>query len=85
VRDGHLYHHILDPRTGYPARGAHGVTLVAPSAEAVNGLGPAIMVLGRAAGEKLIAAAPGVEGLVVTPEGEVWMSRGLRARWLPAR
>lgn len=85
VRDGNLYHHILDPRTGYPARGAHGVTLVAASAEAVNGLGPAIMVLGRAAGEKLIAAAPGVEGLVVTRDGEVWMSRGLRARWVPAR
>jgi thiamine biosynthesis lipoprotein len=81
VREGRRYHHILDPRTGYPAEGAHGVTLVGASAEAVNGLGPAIMVLGRAAGEKLIAAA-GVEGVIV--EREVWISGGLRARWLPA-
>ncbi len=85
VRDGKRYHHILDPRTGYPAEGAHGVTLVAPSAAAVNGLGPAIMVLGRAAGEKLVAATPGVEGVIVGPSGEVWMSRGLAARWRSAQ
>lgn len=83
VRDGRRFHHILDPRTGYPAAGARAVTLVAPSAEAVNGLGPAIMVLGAAAGRKLIAATPGVEGLIVGPGGELWTSRGLR--WLPAR
>jgi thiamine biosynthesis lipoprotein len=85
IREGRRYHHILDPRTGYPAEGAHGVTLVGPGAEAVNGLGPAIMVLGRAAGEKLIADAPGVEGVIVGRDGEVWMSHGLRAHWLPAR
>jgi thiamine biosynthesis lipoprotein len=83
VRDGKRFHHVLDPRTGYPAEGARAVTLVAPSAEAVNGLGPAIMVLGAAAGQKLIAATPGVEGLIVGRGGELWRSRGLR--WLPAR
>lgn len=83
VRDGKRFHHVLDPRTGYPAEGARAVTLVAPSAEAVNGLGPAIMVLGAAAGQKLIAATPGVEGLIVGRGGELWSSRGLR--WLPAR
>jgi thiamine biosynthesis lipoprotein len=82
VRDGKRYHHILDPRTGHPAEGARGVTLVGPSAEALNGLGPAIMVLGSAAGQKLIAATPGVEGLIVGADGKLWMSRGLRARWL---
>lgn len=84
VRGGKRYHHILDPRTGYPAEGARGVTLVAPSAEAVNGLGPAIMVLGLAAGQKLIGATPGVEGLIVDPKGEPWISPGLRPRWVPA-
>jgi thiamine biosynthesis lipoprotein len=82
VREGKRYHHVLDPRTGYPAEGARGVTLVGSSAEALNGLGPAIMVLGSAAGQKLIAATPGVEGLIVGAAGELWMSRGLRARWL---
>lgn len=83
VRDGRRFHHILDPRTGYPAEGARGVTLVGPSAEAVNGVGPAIMVLGTQAGQKLIAATPGVEGLIVGRDGKLWTSRGLR--WLPMR
>jgi thiamine biosynthesis lipoprotein len=77
VLDGRRYHHILDPRTGYPAQGARGVTLVGPAA-AVNGLGPAIMVLGIDAGKKLIAESPGVEGLIVGARGELWRSPGLR-------
>jgi thiamine biosynthesis lipoprotein ApbE len=40
------------------------------------------MVLGSAAGQKLIAATPAVEGLIVGADGKLWMSRGLRARWL---
>jgi thiamine biosynthesis lipoprotein len=82
-RGGRRFHHILDPRTGYPAQGARGVTLVGPSAESVNGLGPAIMVLGAQAGRKLIGATPGVEGLIVDARGELWTSSGLELR--PAR
>jgi len=76
-RDGRRYHHILDPRTGYPAQGARGVTLVAQKPEAVNGLGPAIMVLGLQAGKKLVAAS-NAEALIVDANGELWMSPGLR-------
>lgn len=76
-RDGRRYHHILDPRTGYPAQGARGVTLVAQEPEAVNGLGPAIMVLGLQAGKKLVAASS-AEALIVDAKGELWMSPGLR-------
>jgi thiamine biosynthesis lipoprotein len=82
-RDGRRFHHILDPRTGYPAEGVRGVTLVGPSAEAVNGLGPAIMVLGAHAGKKLVAANAGIEGLIVDARGELWTSSGLGLR--PAR
>jgi FAD:protein FMN transferase len=78
-------HHIIDPRTGQPSQGARGVTLVGPSAESVNGLGVAIMVLSAAAGQALIADAPGVEGLIVDRDGALWMSPGLGARWIAPR
>jgi FAD:protein FMN transferase len=78
VRDGQRYHHVLDPRTGYPAQGARGVTLVAQDPAAVNGLGPAIMVLGLREGKKLVGATPGAEALIVDANGELWKSPGLR-------
>lgn len=79
-RGGVRYHHILDPRTGQPARGAHGVTLVAERLEDVNGLGVAIMVLGRKEAERLAAQAPRLDMLVVDGSGGLWLSPGMRAR-----
>jgi thiamine biosynthesis lipoprotein len=79
-RGGRRYHHILDPRTGYPAEGPRGVTLVAERLEAVNGLGVAIMVLGRQEGVRLVEATPGLDALIVDRDGSVWLSEGMRAR-----
>ena len=82
-KDGRRYHHILDPRTGHPAEGPRGVSLFAEDFVAVNGLTVAIMVLGKDAGVRLIAASPGVEGMIVDRDGAVWMSAGFRARLRP--
>lgn len=71
--------HIVDPRTGGPAQGVLGVTLAGP-VDAVNGLGPAIMVLGAAAGKKLVADSPGVDALLVDGSGELWLSPGMARR-----
>jgi len=84
VMDGKRYHHILDPRTGYPAQGPRHVTLVAEKLELVNGYGTAIMVLGTVVGKKLIADSPGLEGLIVNGGGSLWVSPGLSAHFTPA-
>jgi thiamine biosynthesis lipoprotein len=80
VRDGRRYHHILDPRTGYPSAGPRGVTLVAERLEAVNGMGVALMVLGKDEGARLVEATPGLDALIVDRDGSVWLSKGMRAR-----
>ena len=84
VRGGRRYHHVLDPRTGYPAQGPRGVTLVGRDLAAVNGLGAAAMVLGPAAGRDLILGTPGVQALVAGSDGALWIMPGLRERLLPA-
>lgn len=84
VRDGRRYHHLLDPKTGYPARGPRGVTLVGSDLASVNGLGAAAMVLGTAGGRELIRATPGVQALVAGSDGGLWIMPGLRERLLPA-
>lgn len=83
VRDGRRYHHVLDPKTGYPAQGPHGVTLVARDLTSVNGLGAAAMVLGATAARELIRGTPGVEALIAGGDGSLWITPQLRRR-MPA-
>ncbi len=79
-RDGRRYHHILDPKTGYPTRGPHGVTLVSTQLEVINGLGAAIMVMGSKAGRRLIEHTAGLEGMIADADGHIWMSKAMAAR-----
>ncbi len=80
VRGGKRYHHILDPRSGMPADGPRGVTLVSERLEALDGLGVAIMVLGKDEGVHLVEATPGLDALIVGRDGELWLTRGMRRR-----
>lgn len=58
---GRLYHHILDPATGYPAdSGLSGATVVAESGLLADCLSTAILALGPEKGRAL-AQAYGVE------------------------
>lgn len=84
---GRRYHHILDPRTGYPvADPPQQVTLIGTGLADLNGLGVAVMVRGADWGREEIGRRPGLEALIVTPNGGVWNSGGLvdRYRFTPA-
>jgi len=81
-KDGKRYHHILDPRTGYPTEGPQQVTLVATDIALVNGYSLAIMVRGTAWGRDLIAQTPGLSGLIVDHAGQLWSSPGMEKLWL---
>jgi thiamine biosynthesis lipoprotein len=80
VKDGKRYHHILDPATGEPARGARSVTIVADRAVLADGLSTGVFILGPDAGMALIERLPGVEGVIVSERNEVFISSGLRGR-----
>jgi len=80
-RDGKRYHHILDPRTGYPTEGPQQVTLVANDIGRVNGYSLAIMVRGTEWGRTLIAQTPGFSGLIVDQAGQLWSSPGMEKLW----
>lgn len=73
-RDGRRYHHILDPRSGLPSQGVHGVSLVARDWRAVNGLGTALMVAGPSALPTLLRE--GAQALMVGAGGQRWQSAG---------
>lgn len=73
---GRRYHHVLDPRSGWPSQGAHGVALLAREVGPLNGLGAAIMVAGRARAQQWLAQRSEVRGLLVDEQG-LWQSPGL--------
>lgn len=80
--EGHRYHHILDPTTGYPTQGLRGVTLVAQRLEQINGLGAAIMVMGHEKGQSLVRHSPGLDAMWVRQNGQVWLSPGMSRKLL---
>lgn len=74
VKDEKRYHHILDPKTGYPAEGVQSVTLVAPSGVQAEPLGATVFVKGIADGLKYVQSLGDVEAMVVDANGEVHLA-----------
>lgn len=63
---GTRYHHLLDPASGYPARGTASVTIVAPSALKADAVATAVFIMGAGRGMAFIEAAPDVEGIIIS-------------------
>lgn len=84
MQGGKRLHHVLDPHTGWPTEGVHGVVLTATDVAAVNGWGTALMVRGAALGRSLHERHPGVQLWVAgaTPAAS-WMSAGLQGALRP--
>ena len=76
--EGRRYHHILDPRTGYPSTGAISVTVVAPDAAFADALATALCVRGPEA-LAIVEEMAGLEALLVDLEGTVHVTSGLAA------
>lgn len=76
VKNGKRYHHILDPRTGYPTTGLRSVTIVATDGITADALATAVLVLGADEGLKLVESLQGIEALLVDSAGRVKLSSG---------
>jgi thiamine biosynthesis lipoprotein len=79
VSDGIRYHHLMDARTGYPARGVASVTTVAPTAFEAGLAATAAFLLGADRGIEYLEDAPGLEGALITEQGELIPTSGMEA------
>ena len=76
-KDGQLYHHILDAKTGYPVENElSGVTILSEDATEADALSTTCFVLGLEDGLKLIENTPGVEALFIDKNLNVTVSSG---------
>jgi FAD:protein FMN transferase len=76
INDGSRYHHILSPRTGYPASGMQSVTLVAPRGITGEPLAVAAFVMGMDRGLKYIESMQDVQAFLIDRDGKVHTSAG---------
>ena len=76
--DGVQYHHILDPRTGYPVEnGLLSVTIVTNSSTDADALSTACFLLGLTDGMALIESLDDTEALFITEDYTLHYSSGL--------
>ncbi|CAG1066015.1 FAD:protein FMN transferase [uncultured bacterium] len=80
MKDGRLYHHIMDPKTGYPATGTRSVTVIGPDTMTTDALSTAIFVLGPQKGMELAKKLPGIELMIIDNMGVVTASGGMELR-----
>ena len=79
-KDSVRYHHILDPKTGFPAQGTQSVTLVAQDPAMADALSTAVFVMGPVKGMELVERLEGVEGVIVDGDGNVKVSSGFEGK-----
>ncbi len=79
-KDGQRYHHILDPKSGYPAQGVRQVTITGPNGALADALATAVMVLGANEGLKLLAAYPAYGAIIIDNKNELYVTQNLKKR-----
>jgi thiamine biosynthesis lipoprotein len=77
---GKRYHHIIDPKTGYPATASREVTIYAPTAFLADALDDAVFILGPKKGLALVESTPDCGALIVDASNQVWISKRLEGK-----
>jgi thiamine biosynthesis lipoprotein len=65
MKDGKRYHHLLNPKTGYPASDCISVTIVSENALLADAYATSVFILGPEKGMQFIEGKPGIEGLIL--------------------
>ena len=78
VLDGKRYHHIIDPRTGFPATASRSVTIWARDALTADALDDAVFILGAEKGLSLVDSVDDAGAIIVDADNRVHVSKRLK-------
>ena len=77
VKDGVRYHHILDPKTGQPARLCRSVTVSAKDALTADAWSKPLFILGPERGLKLLKTLPDLQAVFIDAKNQIRSSPGM--------
>ena len=79
-QDGKTYHHIIDPKTGYPAEnGLTSVTVVSEDGTLADGLSTSLFIMGKEeAIEFWRAHSDEFDIIMLTDEGKLYVTEGIQ-------
>ncbi len=82
-KEGFKYHHILDPRTGFPAETEwQSVTVISESSSFADALSTAIFVLNQEETVRLIEKNPSVEVIMVSKSRKIGVTRNIEKNFV---
>lgn len=80
--DGESYHHLLDPKTGYPFNNdIAGVTIVSDKSTDGDGLSTSVFSKGIKGGLQFIEQFEGVEAIFISHDHKVYITSGLKGNF----
>jgi thiamine biosynthesis lipoprotein len=80
IYQGKRYHHIFNPKDGFPAEDCQSVTILCKEGMMADALATAVFVLGLEKGYTLCQKLEGVDCLIVDKKGKMIFSLGLKDR-----
>lgn len=79
IKEGRRYHHIFNPKTGFPAEGVISVSVIAPEGYMADALSTGIFVLGSEKGIKLLESL-GISGIIVDMNKRIFYTKDLQGK-----
>lgn len=75
--DGKRVHHLISPKTGFPAEGCQSVSIISPDGALADAYSTGIFILGPEKGLKVFEQT-GLEGVIIDSNGTLYATPGIR-------
>ena len=78
-KNGVKYHHILNPKTGYPyENNISGISIISDSSMDGDALSTSVFAMGVEDGLKFVESQPNIDAIFVTNDKKIYLSSGIK-------
>lgn len=78
MKDGQRFHHILDPKTGYPSKSKIiSATIISDNSIDGDGLSTGVYILGVDKSLKIIESIGGIDAIFITEDKKIYTTSGI--------